>query len=112
MKVVIIKYNAGNVFSVDIALQRLGITPIISEDPKEITTADKVIFPGVGAASAAMQFLKERKLDMTVKALTQPVLGICLGMQLLCSRSEEGNTDCLSIFPEVVKRFTQTTKTP
>lgn len=112
MKVVIIKYNAGNVFSVDIALQRLGVTPIISENPEEITAADKVIFPGVGAAGTAMQFLKERKLDVAIKALNQPILGICLGMQLLCSHSEEDDTDCLGIFPQSVKRFTRTVKTP
>lgn len=112
MKVVIIQYNAGNIFSVDIALQRLGITAIVSNNPGEINAADKVIFPGVGAAGAAMQFLKERKLDMVIKELTQPVLGICLGMQLLCNHSEEDNTACLDIFPQSVKRFASAIKAP
>lgn len=106
MDVVIIKYNAGNILSVDYALQRLGITPIITDDHELIKKADKVIFPGVGEASTTMNYLKERKLDILIKDLKQPVLGICLGMQLMCKYSEEGNTECLGIFNEVVKRFT------
>jgi len=112
MKVVIIKYNAGNVRSVDIALQRLGITVTLSDSAEEIKAADKVIFPGVGAAGNAIQYLKKNRLDTVIRELTQPVLGICLGMQLLCSYSEEGNTDCLGIFPQRVKRFTDVVKTP
>jgi len=105
MEVVIIKYNAGNILSVDYALQRLGITPIITDEHELIKKADKVIFPGVGEASTTMKYLKERKLDILIKELKQPVLGICLGMQLMCKYSEEGNTQCLGIFNEEVKRF-------
>lgn len=105
MKVAIIKYNAGNIRSVAFALERIGITPIITDDTEEIRSADKVIFPGVGEASSAMKYLSERKLDEVIKSLTQPVLGICLGMQLMCKHSEEGNTNCLSIFNEEVKLF-------
>jgi len=105
MKIVIIKYNAGNIRSVTFALERIGITPILSDDPEIIRTADKIIFPGVGEASSAMRFLKDRKLDETIKSLKQPVLGICLGMQLLCKYSEEGNTDCLGIFETKIKHF-------
>lgn len=105
MKVVIIKYNAGNIRSVAFALERIGITPIITDDMEEIRSADKVIFPGVGEASSAMKYLSDRKLDQVIKSLTQPVLGICLGMQLMCKHSEEGNTDCLGIFNEQVKLF-------
>ena len=105
MKVVMIKYNAGNIRSVTFALERVGIIPILSEDPEVIKSADKVIFPGVGEASSAMQFLKHRKLDAVIKELKQPVLGICLGMQLLCKHSEEGNTDCLGIFDTNIKHF-------
>lgn len=105
MKVVIIKYNAGNIRSVAFALERIGITPIITDDTVEIRSADKVIFPGVGEASSAMKYLSERKLDQVIKSLTQPVLGICLGMQLMCKHSEEGDTNCLDIFKEQVKLF-------
>lgn len=105
MKIVIVKYNAGNIRSVAFALERIGITPIITDDTEEIRSADKVIFPGVGEASSAMKYLSERKLDEVIKSLTQPVLGICLGMQLMCKHSEEGNTNCLSIFNEEVKLF-------
>ncbi len=105
MKVAIIKYNAGNIRSVSFSLERIGITPIITDDASEICSADKVIFPGVGEASSAMEYLKNRKLDEVIKSLTQPVLGICLGMQLMCKHSEEGDTDCLGIFNEQVKLF-------
>jgi imidazole glycerol-phosphate synthase subunit HisH len=105
MKVAIIKYNAGNIRSVSFALERIGITPIISDDAEEIRSADKVIFPGVGEASTAMEYLKSRKLDEVITSLTQPVLGICLGMQLMCKHSEEGNTTCLGLFDQNVKLF-------
>lgn len=105
MKTVIIKYNAGNVQSVLFALERIGVKGILSGDPEEIRSADKVIFPGVGEASSAMSFLRERKLDQLIGELKQPVLGICLGMQLMCRHSEEGNTDCLNIFPMQVRKF-------
>ena len=105
MKVAIIKYNAGNVQSVRYALQRLGIEPILTDDPDEIISADKVIFPGVGNAATAMKYLEERDLHKVIPSLKQPVLGICLGLQLLCSFSEEGNTTCLGIFNSVVKLF-------
>lgn len=105
MKTVIIKYNAGNVQSVLFALERMGIKGVLSDNPEEIVSADKVIFPGVGEASTAMQYLREKNLDTVIKNLAQPVLGICLGMQLMCRHSEEGNTDCLGIFPLQVKKF-------
>lgn len=105
MSVVIIKYNAGNIFSVDSALKRLGVDAIVSDDENLIAQADKVIFPGVGEASTTMRYLREKGLDTVIKQLTQPVLGICLGMQLMCTHSEEGDTDCLGIFDTNVKRF-------
>jgi imidazole glycerol-phosphate synthase subunit HisH len=105
MKVVIIKYNAGNIRSVSFALERIGVTPVITDDAEEIRSADKIIFPGVGEASSAMQYLKSKKLDEVITSLNQPFLGICLGMQLMCRYSEEGNTDCLGIFNERVKLF-------
>ena len=103
--VAIIKYNAGNVQSVQYALQRIGIDSIVTDDKATIQSADKVIFPGVGHANAAMQYLRERQLDQLIVSLKQPVLGICLGLQLMCKYSEEGNTDCLGIFDEQVKLF-------
>ena len=106
MKVVIIKYNAGNIRSVQIALERHGINPIVSDHPEVILSADRIIFPGVGEASSAMSYLQERNLDKTIAAARQPFLGICLGMQLMCRHSEENNTSCLSIFEADVKRFT------
>ena len=106
MNITIIKYNAGNIRSVLFALERIGINAIVTDDPEKINNADKVIFPGVGEASTAMHYLKERKLDEVIKKLQQPVFGICLGMQLLCKHSEENNTDCLGIIPVAVKRFT------
>jgi len=105
MKLAIIKYNAGNIQSVSFALERLNVDFIITDDPEEITKADKVIFPGVGEASTTMGYLRDKKLDQLIKKLTQPVLGICLGMQLMCSYSEENNTTCLGIFEQPVKRF-------
>lgn len=103
--IVIIKYNAGNIQSVLYALERIGVSAKVSDDESEIRSAGKVIFPGVGEASTAMNYLKERKLDKIITELKQPVLGICLGMQLMCSYSEENNTDCLGIFNEKVKLF-------
>lgn len=102
---VIIKYNAGNIQSVTFALDRLGVNYTLSDDAETISKADKVLFPGVGEASTTMKFLQERKLDQVIRNLQQPVLGICLGMQLLCKHSEENNTPCLGIFDETVKRF-------
>jgi imidazole glycerol-phosphate synthase subunit HisH len=112
MKVSIIKYNAGNIISVYNALHRLGINADITDNPEEILNSDKVIFPGVGEASTTMKYLKEHKLDSLIKNLKQPVLGICLGMQLMCKNSEEGNTDCLGIFDLNVKRFDDRLKVP
>ncbi|MES2849658.1 MAG: imidazole glycerol phosphate synthase subunit HisH [Bacteroidota bacterium] len=106
MVIAIIKYGAGNVQSVQYALQRLGIGSIITDDVSEIKSAERVIFPGVGHAAPAMQYLKERKLDELIISLKQPVLGICLGLQLMCKHSEEGDTDCLGVFDEEVKLFT------
>ncbi|MEO6681390.1 MAG: imidazole glycerol phosphate synthase subunit HisH [Ginsengibacter sp.] len=105
MKVIIIKYNAGNVQSVQFALQRLGIQAIVSDNHTEIEQADKVIFPGVGNAFAAMESLKEKQLDQLIPRLTQPVLGICVGMQLMCKHSEENNTKGLGIMDLQVKKF-------
>lgn len=108
MSVAIIKYNAGNVQSVQYALQRIGVTSIVTDDENEIRRAEKVIFPGVGHANAAMQYLRERELDKVIVSLQQPVLGICLGLQLMCKHSEEGDTDCLGIFDTNVKLFAST----
>ena len=105
MSTVIIQYNAGNIQSVLYALERLGVAALVTDDPIKIKTADRVIFPGVGEASTAMQYLKERQLDILIQNLKQPVLGICLGMQLMCTYSEENNTNCLGIFNEQVKQF-------
>jgi glutamine amidotransferase len=105
MKTVIIKYNAGNIQSVLYALERLGVSAMVTDSIQEINTADKVIFPGVGEASTAMQYLRERNLDTLIKNLKQPVLGICLGMQLMCTHSTENDTSCLGIFEEQVKQF-------
>lgn len=105
MKVVVIKYNAGNITSVDFAFKRIGIDVTISDDPNQISSADKVIFPGVGEASSAMRYLKEHNIDKLISTLKQPVLGICLGMQLMCDYSEEGETNCLGIFNKKVKHF-------
>lgn len=103
--IAIIKYNAGNIYSVYCALKRLGHDAIITDDPDQIRNAEKVIFPGVGEARAAMEYLNETGLANVIKDLKQPVLGICIGMQLLCKHSEEGNVDCLGIFDTDIKRF-------
>ena len=105
MKIVIIQYNAGNIQSVLYALERLGVAAVVTNTHEEIQTADKVIFPGVGEASSAMQYLRQRNLDELIIHLQQPVLGICLGMQLMCAYSSENNTKCLGIFEEEVKQF-------
>lgn len=110
--IAIIKYNAGNVKSVYNAVTRLGYKAIITDDFTEILQADKVIFPGVGEASSAMKYLKEKGLNQLIKNLKQPTLGICLGQQLMCEYSEEGNTDCLNIFPIKVKLFPKTDIVP
>ncbi len=103
--IAIIDYNAGNVQSVWFALERLGVKAILTNDPQKIKAAEKVIFPGVGEASTTMAFLKNQGLDVLIKQLEQPVLGICLGMQLLCQHSEENDTPCLGIIPQEVRRF-------
>jgi glutamine amidotransferase len=105
LKVSIVKYNAGNIFSVINAVKRLGIEPLLTDDREELMSSDKVIFPGQGEASNAMAYLKERNLDKVIRDLRQPVLGICIGQQLLCSHSEEGDTECIGVFPMEVKRF-------
>ncbi|EMR03371.1 imidazole glycerol phosphate synthase subunit HisH [Cesiribacter andamanensis] len=112
MNVALVKYNAGNIRSVTYALQRLGIEPCISDDPDTLRAADKVIFPGVGEASTAMRYLKERQLDRLLPTLRQPVLGVCLGLQLMCRHSEEGDTPCLGIFDVEVRKFSQGLKVP
>jgi imidazole glycerol-phosphate synthase subunit HisH len=105
MKLAIIRYNAGNIQSVSFALERLGVDFAITDDPEQINSADKVLFPGVGEASTTMRYLREKGLDKVIVQLKQPVLGICLGMQLMCRHSEENDTACLGIFDETVKRF-------
>jgi len=112
MNVVIIDYGAGNIKSIQFAFKRLGIDAKLSKKPEEITNADKVIFPGVGEASSAMQKLKESGLDKLIPQLKQPVLGICLGMQLLCNSTEEGSTDGLGVFNVAIKRFSNDMKVP
>ena len=115
MSTVIIQYNAGNIQSVLYALERLGVSAVVTDQVELIQAADKVIFPGVGEASTAMEYLKERQLDKVITQLKQPVLGICLGMQLMCAYSEENDTTCLGIFDESVKKFAPTdaiTKVP
>ena len=112
MKVVIIKYNAGNIRSVQIALARQNIEALVSEDAAEIESADRVIFPGVGEASSAMRYLRERGLDTCIAGLRQPLLGICLGLQLMCGYTEEGETPCLGIFDTEVRRFPPMDKVP
>lgn len=105
MKIVIVKYNAGNIQSVLFALERMGVQAEVTDDIEKLQSADKVIFPGVGEASTAMEYLKARNLDKVIKDLKQPVFGVCLGMQLMCSYSEENDTNCLGIFDEKVLRF-------
>ena len=110
--IAILKYNAGNIKSVQNALTRLGYKSLITDNPSELINAEKVIFPGVGEAGTAMNYLKERGLDQTIKSLTQPVLGICLGLQLMCRFSEEGETKCLGIFDTDVRLFPPVDKIP
>jgi len=110
MQVALIKYNAGNIQSVSYALERLGIDFEVTSEAEKILKADKVIFPGVGEASSTMQYLKANQLDRIIVSLKQPLLGICLGMQLMCTHSEENDTPCLGIFPETVKRFIPNTE--
>lgn len=105
MRVAVVKYNAGNVESVKNALNRMGIEPIITDEPEILNLSDKVIFPGVGEASTAMKYLRERSLDQLIINLKQPVLGICLGMQLLCQYSDENQTTCLGVLPYRVRKF-------
>jgi glutamine amidotransferase len=105
MKIAIVKYNAGNIFSVECALKRIGYNANVTDNHDVLRAADRVIFPGVGEASSSMRYLREHGLDKLIASLQQPVLGICIGLQLLCKHSEEGNTDCLEIFDEQVKRF-------
>lgn len=105
MNIAVIKYNAGNIQSLTFALERMGVRFQVTDHPDSISSADKVIFPGVGEASTTMAYLREHKLDVLIRDLKQPVLGICLGMQLMCAHSEENNTVCLGIFPETVQRF-------
>ncbi len=112
MKIVIINYGAGNIQSIKFAIERLGYTADLSDDPSEIMSADKVIFPGVGEASSAMNKLNNSGLQEIIPALKQPVLGICLGMQLMCNYSEEGNTEGLGIFDVDVLRFSNAVKVP
>lgn len=106
MTTAIVKYNAGNIRSVKNAFDRLGIETVLTDDPKKLISAERVIFPGVGEASSAMRYLRERGLDRVIAGLTQPVLGICLGMQLLCEQSDENATQCLGVFPHEVRRMT------
>lgn len=112
MKVVIVKYNAGNIHSVRLALERLGVKAQITDDPMQIRQADKVIFPGVGEASSAMKYLNKENLADLIVQLKQPVLGICLGLQLMCTHSEENDTDCFDIFPAQIKKFPPKDKVP
>lgn len=105
MEVAVIKYNAGNIRSVDCALRRLGVEAVVTDDKEKLKAADKIIFPGVGEAETTMNHLRVNGMDTFIKELRQPVLGICLGMQLMCRRSEEGATDCLGIFDTDVLRF-------
>jgi glutamine amidotransferase len=112
MKLVIIDYGAGNIKSIQFAFKRLGVDAILSNNIEEIKAADKVIFPGVGEASSAMKMLQESGLDAVIPTLKQPVLGICLGMQLMCTCSEEGNTEGLGIFNAAVKKFSKAVKVP
>ena len=108
MKVAIVKYNAGNIYSVVNALRRLGIEPLLTDDEEQLHSADRVIFPGQGNAKTTMTYLREHHLDKMIKSLRQPVLGICVGQQLLCRHSEEGDVDCIGVFDADVRRFVPT----
>ena len=108
MNIAIVKYNAGNIYSVVNALHRLGVEPLLTDDAEQLRKADRVLFPGQGEARGAMEYLRERGLDLVIRSLTQPVLGICVGQQLLCRHSEEGDVDCIGIFDADVKRFSPT----
>ncbi len=108
MNVAIVKYNAGNIYSVVNALRRLGVEPVLTDDAEQLQRADRVLFPGQGEARSAMNYLRARRLDEVIRSLRQPVFGICVGQQLLCRHSEEGDTDCIGIFDAEVKRFSPT----
>ncbi len=112
MDVAVVKYNAGNIQSLGFALNRLGVDPMITDDPEKLSSADKVIFPGQGEASTAMKYLRTRGLDKVLLSLEQPFLGVCLGMQLMCEYSEENSTNCLGILPLQVKKFRTEMKVP
>ncbi|MFT5258072.1 MAG: glutamine amidotransferase [Arenicella sp.] len=112
MSIIIIDYGAGNIKSIQFAFKRLGVVALLSNNIDEIRAADKIIFPGVGEASSAMKMLQESGLDKVIPTLKQPVLGICLGMQLMCNSSEEGNTKGLGIFDVAIKRFSKAVKVP
>ena len=105
MEVAIVKYNAGNIYSVVHAMKRLGVTPTVTDDPEMLLRADKILFPGQGEAKSTMAYLRERHLDELIRQLKQPVLGICIGQQLMCRHSEEGDVDCLGIFDVDVLKF-------
>jgi len=105
MNVAIVKYNAGNIYSVVNALKRLGVEPLLTDDAEQLQKADRVLFPGQGEARGAMEYLKAHRLDEVIRNLQQPVLGICVGQQLLCRHSEEGDVDCIGVFDAEVKRF-------
>lgn len=105
MNVAIVKYNAGNIYSVVNALKRMGIDPVLTDDAELLKKADRVLFPGQGHAAEAMDYLKSHRLDEVIRDLKQPVFGICVGQQLLCKHSEEGDVDCIGIFDAEVKRF-------
>lgn len=105
MKVAVVKYNAGNIHSVMNALKRVGVEPVLTDSPEALRAADRVVFPGQGEASHAMAYLHSHGLDQVIRSLSQPVLGICIGQQLMCRHSEEGDVDCLDIFPADVLRF-------
>ena len=105
MKVAIVKYNAGNIYSVVNALKRMGVEPLLTDNAEELRQADRVVFPGQGEARGAMEYLRARGLDEVIRSLRQPVLGICIGQQLLCRHSDEGDTDCIGVFDVDVHRF-------
>jgi len=108
MQVSIVKYNAGNIYSVVNALRRLGVEPLLTDDAEQLSKSDRVLFPGQGEARGAMEYLRQRRLDEVIRSLRQPVLGVCVGQQLLCRHSEEGDVDCIGVFDADVKRFCPT----